>query len=584
VLEYPIPQLDDPRAFDEWRVNVTRASIETFNAAIAALIELNNPLANLRAALMQTTSNSQQARELASKALMSNDQSIHLMAKAYLAYFHFRQAWSGNETPKFSSQATPLVLENILEEIKSLRERSPLSIEAQMRTHAILADAYLVGQNFSGSKINAAESIILAEALGMTSFTLIGKYQLASTTHNEGNVSNAANLYKVIIEDRAIDPGLAGRAVRARILSLDALGDEDSIEGYLNSSLDMTTPTARAQTAAFRLSTLRFGFKDFNQDSLEAAGNYSRLVALLNYSIMSALSVTPDEPTLILSKYRDGYKKTIRPTEIAFGWMRYELQALTCFLLLRINEVGLALQRTLTKSDLEKLPPAKKAFALCVAIEVMVKVLPDSSESLVEALIAATECFLNFEERIAKQVAARLQILTPLALALTARFPGVTDAVVNAGNNTILNFTARKIRVYDAEGLRPVQAVRFILEAFQIDTEFLGRSGGGQATALHQALYHPYHHTNYWYTPITALQVNFALLCCRDVMQDKRLQLMLNRSIKELRLSYGYLPKLQKIDQPQELTLLETILNQFEKSQITSQQAHQALLGKGERL
>ena len=108
----------------------------------------------------------------------------------------------------------------------------------------------------------------------MFSFASIGKYQLAVTTFFEGNASNAAALYKTIIEDKAVDSGLAGRAARSRILAFDALGDDDSVEAYSSSPSDSLNPTAQAQVALLKFNTLRFGIKKFDRKFLELAGNY----------------------------------------------------------------------------------------------------------------------------------------------------------------------------------------------------------------------------------------------------------------------------------------------------------------------
>lgn len=176
---------------------------------------------------------------------------------------------------------------------------------------------------------------------------------------------------------------------------------------------------------------------------------------------------------------------------------------------------------------------------------------------------------------------ARLQLLTPLALALLGRFPGLPHDVIQAGNDTIINVNARPILVYKTPGMRPVQVVRYILRAFSIDTDFLGRSGGGQSQALRQVLFQRYHQQESWYRPVTAAQVNFAMLCCRDAVQNNRTRLLLQRAIKDLRVQNGYVPKLQKLEQPEELNLIQVTLEQLEKSLITARAVSLSLFGQG---
>jgi hypothetical protein len=80
---------------------------------------------------------------------------------------------------------------------------------------------------------------------------------------------------------------------------------------------------------------------------------------------------------------------------------------------------------------------------------------------------------------------------------------------------------------------------------------------------------------------VQAVQVNFAMLCCRDAIQYNRTRLLLQRAIKDLRVQNGYVPKLQKLEQPEELNLIQVTLEKFEKSLITARAASLSLFGQG---
>jgi hypothetical protein len=581
TMPLELPDLSNPKAFDLWRVAILRGSSEELMQAVELLKQIDTALGYLRAAMSLTVKDSEQSQALASRALMSNDQTIHLIAKAQLANLHARKAWSGSDKPQFDAQATPLVLEEILREMKTSRERSPLSVEGELRVHLMLADAYTLNQDFSRTRINAAEAIILAQALGMESYVLVANYQLANATYYEGNAATAAALFKRVSDDPATDPILSEHANWARIVAFEALGDDDGIELILSQIVVENGTPDWANKAAIQLQTLRYPGIELKDETLKGLENFTAAITKIYCLILKALMTSPEEASVAREHYRAAYLETQRFTQPALGWLRLELQTLAGFSLLQMGESGLALQRIPSMDDIAKLPPAKRAFALCVLVEILERALPDGAESLADTLRRAAECFADFDERILTQVVARLQVLTPVALALLGRFPGVPDAVIQASNQIIINLIARPITVYDTAGMRPIQAVKYILQAFNIDTDFLGRSGGGQSQALRQVLFRRYHQQESWYRPVTAAQVNFAMLCCRDAIQDNRTRLLLQRAIKDLRIQNGYVPKLQKLEQPEELNLIQVTLEKFEKSLITARAASLSLFGQG---
>ncbi len=212
TMPLELPDLNDPRAFDLWRVATLRRSSAELIQAVELLKQIDTPLGYLRAAMLLTVKDSEQSQVLASRALMTNDQTIHLIAKAQLANLHARKAWSGSDKPQFDAQATPLVLEEILREMKTSRQRSPLSIEGELRVHLMLADAYTLNQDFSRTRTNAAEAIILAQAVGMESYVLVANCQLANATYYEGDAATAAALFKRVSDDPATDPILSEHA------------------------------------------------------------------------------------------------------------------------------------------------------------------------------------------------------------------------------------------------------------------------------------------------------------------------------------------------------------------------------------
>ncbi|NJK44597.1 MAG: hypothetical protein HC933_10205 [Pleurocapsa sp. SU_196_0] len=216
-----------------------------------------------------------------------------------------------------------------------------------------------------------------------------------------------------------------------------------------------------------------------------------------------------------------------------------------------------------------------------VAIETLSHLLPISAGDLGEAMKRAGTHWLRLEPFIAEQIAAKLALLTPLALAISARWRDCPECVAISGNAGIINLRRRPIQVYGNDGLRPVQAARIILEHFDWDTDFLGNDGGGQLKSLQQALLRPFYNRTCWFQPVSAAFVVFVLLSVRDALTSPMDRHQLLQSCRDLKRRFNFVPKLQKVDQIPELEQIERVLDTLLAGEITSESAAKLLFGRG---
>jgi hypothetical protein len=263
-----------------------------------------------------------------------------------------------------------------------------------------------------------------------------------------------------------------------------------------------------------------------------------------------------------------------------------EARILSAYLLMQMGMCGQAVHRLPTSAELALLPSGCRAFGCLTTIEVLERLLPERAEALANAVESTLQDLAQLEPRILKQIAKRLQLLTPRGLALLGVWPtGFTNqsARIDASNDfqsvareSIMNVRARPIEAYGIAALRPTQAAWFTLDAFEhLESSVQPYEGGGQRDALKRGLLITYHQDTYWFWPTAPARLAFALLCCAKVKSDNKLLL---RSMRELRRNYGLISsQMREADTSGHLNTLDSVLTKLEAGAISPQQAMAAL-------
>jgi hypothetical protein len=579
-----LPILDDSKQFEEWR----RYHLEILNTPRSELVKLlldqATPLSQLRASMLLTTTDSVQSRELAALALQQATGTSFHMARAQLAILDTIDAWTGSENPKFKVEPALIVLENILQEVIGLKDRGSFTLEIIVRVHHMLADGYMLTQNFEAVRSHAAEAIVMSKAIGFGQLTAASHYQLATIAYTQGEVNNADSLFNQIIQDPSASNLLHGKATCYQALVFAALGDDDGVEENLLRICNESSHSNYWLSIAIRYQTLRFDW-EFNDNKYKLkVPNTTRILVEFYQFISEAQKKNPDRYSEIQDLYSqaDAILHTLIQTSL--GWRQIDQRILSAFVSLRLKERSIAQYRLPSLEEIRKLPPASRLFGLCVSIEVLERNLPITSNELWQFLQETLRELTKFDTRILNQVTKKLQLMTPLALALVARLPGAPNIVSNLGNKSILNLKTRPISIFDQQGIRPTQAIQYILEAFDHETDFLGRLGGGQLESLKACLFRDYYHRQCWFQPVTSAQIAYSIMCCSEVARDSVSKRQLVRSVIDLKNRFGLVPQPHKKEFYPNLEQISMTLDLLISGDLTTHPAAKLLFGKGGRL
>jgi tetratricopeptide (TPR) repeat protein len=569
---------NEPQVFEQLRLEQQKQPRETTLALANQLASSGDSLLALRATQLIMSIDPNLAQQYVLQALLSSDQVVHLGAKAYIAYFDLRQAWTHQEHPQFETQAVPIVLEAILEGIRQHKPRSTLTLELELWIRLMLCDLYVLLERFDIVKMQAAEAKLLAKSLRLANLEQIALYQIGIVAMNQGDSNHAIQLFESIYQHSLSGEGLSGRARRALIITLLKQGDENGVVRLIDSSTDQNG-IAIAQYAALRLATLRFEPTDWLESS-KGAANHTAGMAQMYAHIMTAQSHAPDQPDLMRESYQAALRVNLGLHSVRTGNGELEIRIWQAFLALRCNEIAL-LSVIPNVADLNKLAIGSRVFGLAVHLEVLMHNPTELAIEISHLLDTLTTELQAIEPRVLVQILMKLQLLTPRVLALAAYWHHVHPLVLDLGNQCLLNVLKRPIAVYNKQGLRPMQAAEMILNAFFIPATFMGRGGGSQNKAIKEVLYRDYHARKVWYQPVSAAYIAFILLCTRAVEKDSRRTIVLRKNIQMLRTKFGFVPKLQITDESFEFSTLEKVLTQFEQGLITADSATQLLFAKG---
>lgn len=586
-LQFPtlssIPDLSDPSAFDGWRKRWLVNGGASREQLVALLETQGDTLARLRASSLLTTTDSTRAQQLASTALVGDDPIHYLMGKTQLTIIAALAAWKA-ENPRFAVEPAAEVLEGILTEIRGMQRKSLLVLELMVRIHGILADSYTLLQDFSRAKRHAAEVTVLAEPIGLHSFSASATYQLANIAYYQGDVLGAEGLFRQAAENPNSSLIVSERAHGSRALALSDLGDEDGVEQVLNAiHLELDAPEYW-QAESLRFLTLRHPWAHDSQVYIKHTPHTSSALVMCFRHIVEADALSPDQTTEIRSCFSKAYAALHPLMQSSLGWRQLDQRVTAAYIAHRLGEYSIAWQRLPSLQDIQKLPLAARLRGLFVGIEVLERQLPLTAVDLWAFATAAVQEMCNLEGRIASQQAAKFLLLNPVALAFLSRVPSCPDVFVNAGYLVTINVNARPLSVLNQQGLPPIQAVRYILEVFACKTDLFGRLGGGQFEALKRSLYRPYFHRECWHRPVPAIQIAYAMLCCAESVGNTMLKSQLLRSVQDLKRCFGFIPRLQKVDRMPDLEQIEQTMDLLLAGGISSVSAAKLLFGQEARV
>ncbi len=542
----PLPDLESPRAFDEWRR--TMLSVGWIrDDLVNALMSLQTPIAATRAAQLVLVQ-PERARAFCALGLTASDRGAYLLAKVVLLSVDIIRAYTDLENPLQTVETPIMLLEGIIRDIQH-GENSYLHQEALARAHGIMVNALFIRDDFRAALYHVSEAEVLATALGIMTVMVSARYQRAGIAFYLGNMDDAVSMYKQVIHDPHSSAVQISRSVDAMAKAIFYQGDEDNLELLLREQENLP----REEVILLRLCSLRNTVLEFEKDK---DTNEVNIEARIWKIIANSQEFLSDQS---YAEYGKACKLLLPMINTSHGVIKISRKSIAAFLHLKIGNITGAKARVSNLEETENMPFGVRFFSLIVKLEVLIHDLPSTASEILLILEVAVSLLALIPSNILRQIILKTQLLLPLGLALISRHPNCPDAVSSVGNESILRFKEKKITVYGSSGIRPAQAIAFILQDFGFLFD-IPMDGSGQRDGLTKALNRKYFNRTVWYRPVSAVRLAWVLLCCADVVEGNRNYRWVLRVAQELEVQYGFKPKTQKLEKDENFDrIIETI-------------------------
>jgi hypothetical protein len=569
-------ELFEPRRFDAMRSSIAR-NLTDPTAAVASLQPLTTPISKLRAAMLLGSSAPQDSSQLALTVKDDVDTHIGLMARLQLLKNETLRLWRGNDHPKPAARMCVRQLLEVLKELQGLEPDHPLHDEIRAYATSFAAEASLLAGNITEAERFALEARWHAEHVGMDSLAATAKFQLANIAIYQDQYELALTQLEASIADASLSPSQHVRAIRNRAVTLMLLGEETAAL----SSLEDGAGGDAAFLDGLKALTFRYRVDLESEGWLQRVPNTLGLQARCTHLIGKALSLAPTELPKRQALLRQAQRQLHDLMQTALGVSALEIKTLSALIALGLGSPALALRRLPALETLEKAPPAVGTLNTTVRISALLGLLPESATDLNDALHHLDLHLERLSASSLPQVLGKLQLLTPTALVLASRAIDFPDVGLTLADECLLNLKVRPISVYGIGAVRPTAAANLILSAFGRDVKQSDHLGGGQLESTRKALLRPFGTVQYWFQPVCAAWIAFALLCLRNTEMDV---FQLNAAVRELRVRFGYIPHFQQAQPHPELETINTALILLERGEITAISAAKLLMGEGGRL
>ncbi len=354
-----MPDLESPRAFDEWRRTMLKAG-STRDELVNALMSLQTPIAATRAAQLVLTQ-PERARTFCALGLTASDRGVYLLAKVVLLAVDIIRAYADTENPEQIVETSVMLLEGIVQDIQ-YGENSYLHQEALARAHISIVDALFIQGDFKRALHHVAEAEVLATALGVMTVVVSARYQRAGIAFYQGNMEDAVSVYKQVIHDPHSNTVQINRSVDAMAKALFYQGDEDSLELLFHEQNNLLD----TEIVLLSASTLRNTILEFDKNN-----------TLNGFYIEAQIWRIIADSQLILSdqsyaEYGKACKLLLPMINTSHGVIKISRKSIAAFLHLKIGNITGAKARVLNLEETENMPFGVRFFSLVVKLEVLI--------------------------------------------------------------------------------------------------------------------------------------------------------------------------------------------------------------------
>ena len=265
AIMLPIPDLNDPAAFEAWRWNCLEEQKIPRDIVANCLLKLDTMIARVRAAMLFTTIDSQRSRELAESVIRESQDVEYFMARVQLAHLDCLEACY-DPSPKVKIQPCLLILRQLLVDLEKPLRNVAIKRELQVRTHHILVEACILNEEFEQARYHSAEVCSIAPAIGLHYLFSSARYQLANVSFKKGNFQEALEYYSSILGNPNTTTVIHQRAIVAKAMTLCGLGDEDAGDALFDTLEAPSDPNLPMLGQLERLMSYRYPVTAFPVD------------------------------------------------------------------------------------------------------------------------------------------------------------------------------------------------------------------------------------------------------------------------------------------------------------------------------
>jgi hypothetical protein len=566
TADLPLPDISSPRAFDAWwrLLGSTQAN---FQDAVQNLVATRQPLAFIRAAQLILASEDQ-AKELITVGLSSQNRVEVILSRVILETINVIKVYSRSDRPKEEIVLSIDMLEKLLEQIETCQENCDLLQEALARALLSISSALILKEDFPSAVSKSVMAERIADAFGIRSVVVSAQYQRACAELYSGSASQAHLMFSEIRGNFDATTGLKKNASNSVAASLYYMGDYNGLIEY---SLVESSENCKI----FAFMTLKLNTSESTVDTYKVTNG---LRSSFNYwtQIRNALTQKPWDARRFFLESVDSLP-ALEATLL--GSDRVAYKTLKAFSFFRCGKISRATASLPENTDLLSTYQSERIFGYAVRLEIFGELLPTMSNEYSLAIDLMVNDLQLLKPNLQSQIAHRLQLLTPLALATISFHPDCPESVINIGRQCIFDFSNRKVRVYNKEGIRPSQVIDFVLRDFGVDTE-VASGGGRQRSVLPEILNQKYGDNRFWFVPVSALKLSSNFLLAQSG-SDNSVTYWGKLAIEELKNKYGWMPNLQKAEPDSDFVNFHDCIKSLHAGSITPIAASVLLKGKG---
>jgi hypothetical protein len=567
----PVPDLDDPRAYAQWRdecLEIRRIP----RSVIAELLEsVGTDIALFRASLVlgNATAVHATSEALLEQALLRGRKVVHQLAKCLRAHRHASNGFAGTANRQVIAMVSKTVLDGILGDLTAITNWTPLHFELEVRVHSALAEANALSGDHASVVRHSSEVVLLAPSVGLSNLVASALYQIAEAHYGQGEIGEAVLRLDALVALPSVSSQQINNAIIFRALCHYWVGNESASVA----TLEAAESGLQHEYAWLRHQTLRFGELD---ESASAPVENAVAIAIKIFSdaVIREGQFPPEYTDEIQNLYRGASAglRSLRPN-FPSTWLGTFVRFIEVYIALRSGKDLLEMELPLEvqPSLLTSMPPAAKTLALAVTIEAcahdlrsprLIGLLGAALDGLVASLSDLKKSDDLKSRDVLDQLSRKLQLLCPTALALAAFWDKVPRAARELGSEAIMDLRKRPIMVYGATGVRPTQAATATLEAFGFESPLPASRGGSQHLGRQQALYRRYYERMAWFRPVAPARLIAVFLVARDVAEHRNPQRFqaFNCAAASIHRAFGITPRMQQTDSVEALTILEEVL------------------------